>query len=171
MGTPRYTLIRVSRNHTGTSRYLEPAMQRIATMSSQFDGAGSTLVSNTWKLFAEGSPYLGLWVAVDEQDQVIGHGLGDIEFWSGRMVAWISQVKMDGPAGHRFKEAFMEAVDQWVEDANYHARCHRYTWQVQEIMMMTPRMTDAWARHAGFDLYRQVYRRLVHTPAPAPAGE
>lgn len=157
----RYRLIRVSRQHSGSGQYLEPLMQRIGVMSSQFDGAGSTLVVQTYRLYADGTPYLGLWAAVDEHNEVVGHALGDIEFWNGRMVAWVSQVKMDGPAGYALKEVFMFALDAWVREANDYAKQHNQTWQVSEVMMMTPRMTEGWARHSGFDVYRTVYRRNV----------
>jgi len=157
----KYRLIRLARNRPGSGQYLDAVMDRIGAMSRQFDGSGSVLVNCAWKMYAENSPYLGLWVAVDGYSDVVGHALGDIEVWNGRTVAWINQVKMDGPAGYALKEEFMHAVDQWIREANQQAQATKTSSPVTEALMMTPRMTDAWARHAGFEVYRTIYRRIV----------
>jgi hypothetical protein len=159
---PRYTLRRLRRSDKDSSKYLDAVMDRIGSTSRQFDGSGDALVNSTWKLYAENSPLLGLWVATDDlDDDIVGHALGDIEQWSGRTVAWISQVMMDMITPQSIKLSAMAAFDNWVDEVNEWAVANKLPWKVTEILMMSPRMSESWARHSGFDLYRQVYRRLV----------
>lgn len=162
MDHPSYTLRRLRRTDTGSSKYLDEVMGRIEHASRQFDGSGEALVNSTWKLYAENSPLLGLWVATDDSDDsIVGHMLGDIEQWGGRTVAWITQVVMDNITPQTLKHQAIDAFDNWVAEVNQWSESNKLPWRVSELLMMSPRLTDAWARHAGFDLYRNVYRRLV----------
>lgn len=156
-----YTLRRLRRSESGSSRYLDEVMTRIGDASRKFDGSGEALVHGTWKLYAEGTPLLGLWVALSPLDKVVGHALGDIESWGGRTVAWITQVVMDEIAPADLKTQMMDEFDRWVHEANQWAETNKLSWRVTELLMMTPRMSDAWARHAGFEMYRTVHRRMV----------
>ena len=154
-------LLRLSRTVPGSAQYLEEVFERIRQASVRFDGSGEALVHTTWKQYAEGTPLLGLWVAVDPCSHVVGHALGDIQVWSGRTVAWITQVVMDENADAGLRDQFLTECTLWVQQVNEWAKSHQQTWQVSEVIMMSPRITDAWARHAGFEDYRHVYRRII----------
>lgn len=163
MEDPLYTLKRLRRADPGSSRYLDEVMTRIGDTSRKFDGSGEALVHGTWKLYADGTPLLGLWVALSPMDRVVGHLLGDIESWGGRTVAWITQAVMDDIAPSDLKQSMMDELDGWVHEANQWAMTNKLPWQVTELLMMTPRDANAWARHTGFELYRTVHRRLVRS--------
>jgi hypothetical protein len=156
------TLKRLRRDMPGSGQYLDEVMERIGHASRQFDGSGDELVTKTWKLYADGTPLLGLWVALNDAGQIIGHAVGDVQIWSGRTVAWITQVVMDETAPLSLKQQFMNAVDGWVVEVNQWA-LHKNPQHTifNEIIIMSPRMTNAWARKAGFEEYRRVYRRFV----------
>lgn len=154
-------LLRLSRTVAGSAQYLEAVLERIRQASVRFDGSGEALVTTTWKQYADGTPLLGLWIALDADGLIVGHALGDVQLWSGRTVAWITQVVMDERADSSLRDQFLTACTLWVQQVNEWAKSHQQTWTVSEIVMMSPRMTDSWARHAGFDEYRRVYRRIV----------
>ena len=155
------TLKRLRRADVGSSHYLDEVMVRIGEASRKFDGSGEALVHGTWKLYAEGTPLLGLWVALSPLGKVVGHLLGDIETWSGRTVAWITQAVMDDIAPTDLKQSMMDELDRWVQEANRWAMTNKFPWQVTELLMMTHRTPDAWVRHTGFEHYRAVCRRIV----------
>lgn len=163
MGGQRLRQLR--RDIPQSSQYLDAVMERIRQASLRFDGSGEALVNATWKQYADGTPILGLWVAVDTAGAIVGHALGDIQFWSGRTVAWISQVVVDSPAvgkdNPQLEDEFLTSLRQWIEEVNGWAKKHNQPWQVSELIMMSPRMTDAWARRAGFEEYRRVYRHII----------
>lgn len=154
-------LIRLKRDLPGSAQYLEPVLARIKAASLRFDGGAEPLVQQVWSLYAKGTPELGLWVVVCE-GQVIGHAVGDVRQWCGRTIAWISQVVMDENAPPELKDTFLVAVDSWVAEVNAWAASVAPTWKpFNEVLMATHRNAMAWMRHAGFEDYRVICRRIV----------
>jgi hypothetical protein len=138
-------------------------MERIRKASLQFDGKPDLLIPRVWALYAEGTPRLGLWVATDDHDQVVGHALGELQEWGFRAIAWINQVVMDAVAGMALRDQALDAFDNWVDEINEWAKASRMTWQVEWIMMESDRGMDSevWAKHTGFKRYKTLYRRDV----------
>lgn len=155
-------LRRLRRDDPGSSLYLESVLARIKSASLRFDGGAEPLVQQVWTLYAKGTPELGLWVALDAHGQIIGHAVGDVRNWCGRTIAWISQVVMDEAAPDSLKDDFLKAVDTWVLDVNQWAKALSPSWTpFNEVIFATARSASAWLRHAGFEEYRVLCRRIV----------
>jgi len=118
------------------------------------------LMATVWALFSQASPLLYLVAAVEvETDRIVGHAMGDIRKWDGKMVGWIGQVEMDQAAGRELVDAFLTHSSNWVHSVNQVLQPQGI--EVDTLIMCTPRMTDAWARHAGFEPYRVLLKREV----------
>ena len=161
--TVNYSLMPIHRDTPGSAQWFEYAVARIERMSARLGGNAPLLKSQVWELYAKASPLLGLWLAF-KGEQVVGHALGQIQSWDGRLVAWINQVEMDAPAGRALKDTFIGALEGWVHLVNRHLKQANQP-LVHEIMMVTRRgsekLFDHWARHAGFDPYLTLYRREI----------
>jgi len=120
-------------------------------------GTGHPVANGAWRLYAEGTPFLGLWVALDAQDRIVGHALGDVRYWDGRLVCWILQVVMDAPAGLALKTEFLTALTVWWHEAASHSRVTGGD-DVGRPLMQSYRMTNAWVRHSGFTPYANIYQ-------------
>jgi hypothetical protein len=159
-----YYFMAIHRDQPGSPQWFEYAMTRIEKMSARLGGNAQLLKAQIWELYAKASPLLGLWVAF-KGEQPIGHLLGQVQSWDGRLVAWINQAEMDTHAGLAFKDLFITALEGWVHTINRHLKQANQP-LVREIMMVTRRGTaknfDHWSRHCGFDPYLTVYRREVH---------
>lgn len=158
-----YLLMALHRDQLGSPQWFEYAMTRIEAMSARLGGNAQLLKAQIWELYAKASPLLGLWLAF-KGDQPVGHALGQVQSWDGRLVAWINQAEFDMTATRDFKDLYINALEGWVHTVN------RYLKQanqpvIREIMMVTRRGTaknfDHWSRHSGFDPYLTVYRREV----------
>ncbi len=161
--TPAYLLVPLHRDQPGALQWFEHAMTRVERMSARLGGNAPLLKAQVWELFAKASPLLGLWLAF-KGDQPIGHALGQIQSWDGRLVAWVNQVEMDALAGKALKDTFLTSLENWVHVVNQHLKAANQP-PVREILMVTRRGTDTlfdhWSRHAGFDPYLTLYRREV----------
>ena len=155
----------VHRDSKGSSRLLEPLLDRIRAMSHRFEGDAEALVTEIWKGFAEKSAMLGLWAALDG-DQLIGHMLAFLKTWDGQWVAWVTQVECDRPTAKEFRESALAALEDWVEQFNFSFQNQGV--RIDTILMSTPRDTEAWFRNFGFEEYRQIRRRRIR-PAPRKA--
>lgn len=153
-------LVRVHRDAKGTTKWLEPALERIRAMSARFDGNADALVNDVWKLYAEKSFYLGLFVGLDDE-QIVGHVLAFIREWDGRMVGWITQVENDRIAGRDLIDHVLVTLGNWVEEWNFSFKNHGI--RIDDLLFCTPRMDDAWARHSGFIDYRSIKQRKIPT--------
>ena len=151
-------LVRIHRDAKGTTRWLEPVLERIHAMSVRFDGNADALVNDVWKQVADKSPTLGLFVAI-EDEQIMGHALGFIRDWDGRWVAWLTQVQLDHVVGHATHDQMLAFLGEWVEQFNLAFKAHGI--HVAEMMDCTPLMHDAWARHSGFTPYRYLMLRKI----------
>lgn len=158
-----YHLLTLHRDQPESLQYFETAIQRIERMSARLGGNAQLLKSQVWELYAKASPLLGLWMAF-KGEHVVGHALGQIQSWDGRLVGWVNQVEMDAPAGRALKDTFLTSLDNWVHLVNRHLKQANQP-LVHEIMMVTRRgsekLFDHWARHAGFDPYLTLYRREI----------
>lgn len=158
-------LLRLSRDEKGASRWLEPVIDRIRSMSDRFDGNADGLIDGIWKQYAEKSPFLGLFVGVDD-DEIVGHALAFIQQWDARWVVWITQVEVDHPVERGLVQLVLAKLSEWAHEVNA-----KYKGQVnvEEMIFVTPRMNDAWARHSGFADYRFMKRRRI-MPARGEQG-
>ena len=160
--TPYYLMF-IHRDSPGSPQWFELAIARIEQMSARMGGNATLLKTQVWELYAKASPLLGLWLAF-KGEQVVGHALGQIQSWDGRLVAWINQVEMDTIAGKALKDTFLRNTEQWVHAVNRVLKQNN-TAPVREMMMVTRRGSshafDHWSRHAGFDPYLTIYRREV----------
>lgn len=146
------TLHRLQRDKAGSGQWLDAVVERIRQASTRFGGNGEALVHQTWKAYADGTPYLGLWVAVDgATETIVGHALADIRNWDFHTVAWVTQVVMDTTAPPTLKTDFLLALDHWVKDVNRQATALNPQWKpVTKMLMLTGRDAKAWEKHAGF---------------------
>lgn len=153
-----YTLRRLRRDIPDSSQYLDAVMARIVEWSHRFDGVGKPIADGAWRLYAEGTPFLGLWVALDAYGNLVGHALGDVRHWDGRMCCWVLQVVMDTPAGTALKTEFLTALKVWWQEVNHYSRAQNGP-EIHRPLMQSYRITDAaWARHAGFKPYAHIYQ-------------
>lgn len=151
-------LVRIHRDAKGTTRWLEPVLERIRAMSARFDGNADALVDDVWKRHAEKSPLLGLFVGIEE-DQIVGHVLATIRDWDGRWVAWVAQCEHDRIADRALVDAVLAILTDWVEQWNFSFSTQGFP--VTEMLFCTPHMNNAWARHSGFTDYRAIKRRAI----------
>lgn len=155
------TLRRLHRTVAGSSAYLDTVLERVRQASVRFGGHGESLVLQTWKQYAEGTPYLGLWVVL-QADQVMGHALADIRNWDFQTVAWVTQVVLDEAAPPTMKTHFLHVLDHWVKDVNQHSIALNPNWKpVTRILMLTGRDAKAWEKHAGFQSHLTLMQRDV----------
>ncbi len=152
-------LVRVHRDAKGTTRWLEPVMDRIRAMSARFDGNADALVDDVWKRFAAKDPTLGLFVGV-ENEVIVGHVLAMIQPWDGRYVGWVTQVEHDHRAGRALIDAVLAVLTDWVEQFNFAFRNTQGV-RVDEMIFVTTRPADVWAEHSGFTPYRYLMRRAI----------
>ena len=150
--------VRIHRDAKGTMRWLEPALERIRTMSGRFDGNAEALVNDVWKQIAEKSQTVGLFVAI-EDDRIVGHALGFVQQYDGRWVAWINQVEMDRPVDRVLRGELLAVLGAWVEEVNALVKSHGI--HVDEMMICTPLRNDEFARHSGFTDYRYLKVRKI----------
>ena len=148
-------LIALSRDHKGSARWLEPAMERIRAMGNRWGGGGDALVDTVWQQYAAKSPALGLWVGV-KADEVVGHCLADIRGWDGKAVAWVLQMEVDEPVNRAYRDYVLKTIDEWALEA---ARVLKVV--VDRQVMATPRMVDSWARLSGFTPFRVLHERPI----------
>ena len=142
-------LRRLHRTVAGSSQYLDTVLERVRQASTRFGGFGEALVHQTWKQYADGTPTLGLWAALDGET-IIGHALADIRGWDFQTVAWVTQVVMDEAAPPTLKTTFLLALDGWVKDVNAQYATQPNWKPVTKILMLTGRDAKAWEKHAGF---------------------
>lgn len=160
-GAP-YKLRRLHRTLAGSTGYLDDVLARIHRAARQFESNADVTVQRTWGLYASGTPLLGLWVALDAHDGIVGHALADVREWESVAVGWITQVVMDFHVDG-IPEQFTKECDAWIANINELGQVKSpTTWvPIKQVLMVTPRMTDAWERYGGFKLHRQVRLREV----------
>lgn len=158
-----YSLLQLRRDQPEALPLFEQLLARIRAMSHRCGGNAVLLSNQVWNLFAADSPLLGLWLAF-HRDVVIGHALGQVQSWDGRLVGWVHQVEMSTVAGQALKDKFLVSLEQWVQTANVSLKPTGQS-PITELMMVTRRtpnaLFDHWSRHAGFDPYLVIYRRPV----------
>lgn len=150
------------RDSKGSTRLLEPVLDRIRAMSHRFEGDADALVNDVWKCFAERSAFLGLWAGLDGEE-VIGHMLAFIKQWDGQWVAWVTQLEVDRPMTKALREAGVAALEEWVEQFNFSFQNQGV--RINDILMSTPHSLKAMRRLFGFEEYRSIGRRHLR-PAP-----
>ena len=155
-------LVRLQRGGELDALFME-AMTRVFKWSKVFEGNPHALVREVMGLYEQRSPLVAVWLAVEPTTDggytIKGHALGQVLAYEGRYVAWVNQVVMDEPAGLILKDTFLDAVDDWVRQINLVNQASGT--KINEVMMVTQRETRAWLRHAGFHLYRSIYRKGV----------
>lgn len=151
-------LVRVHRDAKGTTRWLEPACERIRAMSARFDGNADALVNDVFERFAKKDPTLGLFVGIEEE-QIVGHVLAFVQPWDGRWVAWLTQCEHDRVADRTLVDGVLTVLTEWIETFNFSFKSNGI--RVDEMLFCTPHMNDAWARHSGFTDYRSIKRRAI----------
>ena len=153
-------LLRIHRDAKGTTRWLEPACERIRAMSARFDGNPDALVDDVHQRFAKKDPTLGLFVGVQDE-QIVGHVLAFVQPFDGKWVCWICQVEHDQRAGRALIDAVIAALTDFCETFNYSFKTNGIV--VEKMIFQTPRMTDAWAEHSGFTPFRYLMIRSIPT--------
>lgn len=153
-------MVQLHRDHKGTARWVEPALERVRSMAARWGTDAEALVDTTWKLFAERSKLLGLWIGL-EGDQVRGHMLADVRMWDGKAVVWLLQTETDQPVTRVYRDYVLTRLDEWAAET---AKAMSLT--LDTIVMSTPRMVDAWARLSGFEPYRVLHRRKIAVRKP-----
>lgn len=156
---PTLTLTRLRRDDPGALALWAAVIARVEQMSTRLGGSSDYMKNHLWTLFAQQSPLLGAWAAT-RYKAVVGHAIGLIEPWNGKNVAWIQQVEVDAVMPREFKDQFLHEVTVWVREANG-VLAKASIPPVTDLMMQSHRMTDAWAKHAGFDQHRVIFRREV----------
>lgn len=150
-------LVRVTRDQEAV---LWPAIvDRVTAFSRTFGADPSAFVQNLWTMFATKSLQCGVWAMVGDANHLVGHAITTIEAWNGEIVAWVHQVKTDTPAPQPILDAFLADVSAWVAEWN---TANKST-PVVATLFITTRETEAWARRAGFDKHRIVYRRPIRS--------
>ena len=148
----------VHRDQKGSTRLLEPVLERIWQFSTRFEGDADALVNAVWKCFAERSTAMGLWAVLDGET-IIAHALVFVKEWDGQWVAWVTQLEIDRPITNAFRQHALATLDEWVRNTNVVLKPQGIV--IADILMSTPHMSDAWGRGYGFEQYRQVRRRRV----------
>jgi hypothetical protein len=148
-------LVQVSREHKGSAKWLESALERVRNMAARWGTGADGLVNEVWKAFAASSPALGLWVGIQD-DEIVGHALADIRFYDGTPVVWVLQVETDIVVGRAYRDFILKTIDDWGLAAS---KAMNLT--VIDSLMSTPRINDAWARHSGYEPYRVIHRRRI----------
>jgi hypothetical protein len=150
-------LVQLHRDLKGSSRWLEPALERVRAMAARWGTDADDLVNATWMMFAQKSKALGLWVGVRDCE-LIGHVLADIRMWDGKPVVWVSQLETDVVVTRTYRDYVLKTIDEWALEA---AAVLKVT--VTEHVMSTPRMVDGWARLSGYEPYRVLHKRRIPT--------
>jgi hypothetical protein len=148
-------LVQVSRDHKGSAKWLEPALERVRNMAARWGTNADAMVNEVWKMFAANSPAFGLWVGIKD-DQIVGHALADIRPYDGEWRVWVLQVETDIVVGRAYRDFVQKTIDDWGLGA---AKALNLT--VGDSLMSTPRINDAWARHSGYEVYRVIHRRRI----------
>jgi hypothetical protein len=155
----------LTRETKGSAALVEEATARIRAFSHRFGSkAPDTLVNGVWKLYAERSPALGLWVLLDPGNgAVIGHLLLDARTWDGATVGWVSQVELDGtPLTRAERDHGIGEIEAWAERWNRAAEAQgRPDAKIEEFWMSTPRNAEVWARAFGFHVQRALCSRRI----------
>lgn len=136
-------------------------LPRVHRFSDEFDGDGATLCEQVMALHLKRTPELGLWVA-QRDGAIVGHLLAMLSQWDGKLVAWVNQAEMDAGESHPdFRRWQLDALDQWVAEANTWYAQHGVPVVIREMMMQTPwvERAETWARGFGFKPHRLVCRR------------
>lgn len=152
-------LVRLRRDEPDTAARFAAVIERIRRMAYRHDGNGDLLVNEVWNAYAQKDPTYAVWAVIAFDGTIIGHALAKIVDYDGKWVGWVKQVEMDTPSAKLLKEQFLDAVNRWIREVNLALEPRKI--EVRDLMMSSPRMTDGWARHAGFEPYRMVYRRRV----------
>lgn len=162
METVKRQLVRLHRDTTGHAQLLEEALPRIERFSRRFGGDAKAMTEMVWGLYAQKSPLLGLWLAM-EGDAIAGHVLGTVAQWDNKTVCWINQAEMDTASQREFVDAQIEAWDAWVREVNQWYALQRIPIMVRDVMMQTPWIehAKAFARGFGLEPYRLICRREV----------
>lgn len=158
------SLLRLRRDRTEqTPTYFATVAQRIAAMSHRFGGPGQAFADQVWIAHAAKDVRTAVWVVLDQDHQIVGHALAQLREWDGYLVGWVSQVEMDVIAGPKLLHQFLDELEQqWLPELNaYLAPANQ---KVTRMIMASPRMTNAWARHAGFHPHQQLFIRDVGRP-------
>ena len=158
-------LVRISRDHKGSLRYLEPVLDRIRAMSRRFNGDPDIMVTDVWDCLSKRSQALGLWAGV-EADDTLGHLLMFIRIHDGQWAGWISQCEVDTPVSRGVKDQVVGAMADFVDQWNLAYGKSPHNALVTKFRMCTPRSEEAWGRYLGFTHYRNEMERSVHPRSP-----
>ena len=152
--------IRVHRDVKGATKYLEATVARIAAMSERHGGDAVWLSQHVWNLFASRSLLLGLWIRVDEHDEVVSHLVATIQVWDGENVAWIHQVENDGtPLDRAFWDRGMSELRSWASAVN--VTLPQGTPPVQRLLLSTPHDPRFFEKRGGFRVYRTLMEKRI----------
>jgi len=151
-------LIQLHRDHKGSLRWLEPALERVHRMSRRFDGDADALVNQVWKLLAEKSAALGFWVGV-EDEQIVGHVLAIVQPFDGRWVLWVTQAESDVRITRAFHDLVLGTLEDFAETFNFSFAAQGIT--LDRMLMTTPRSEVAWMKHSGWQPYRSIMSRSL----------
>lgn len=154
------TLVRLRRDDRDLSLHWPVVLDRITSMWHRYGGKADTLSNTLWQAYATKDPSWAVWAALDHAGRVVGHALAQVRDYDGTTVAWVAQVEMDTVAAKATKLEFLDEIERWVKEVNAILEARKLA-PITTIMMSSPRMTDGWARHAGFDPYRMVYTRAL----------
>lgn len=154
-------LVRIHRDVKGSARYIEEAVDRITAMSERHGGDAAWLGQTVWTMYAQRSPFLGLWVLVDDYDAVKGHLVATVQQWDGGNVAWIHQAENDGsPMSAELWEHCMNTLTEWARDVNV-ALSKESAAPVRRFLFSTPHNPKFFERRAGFHVYRHLLERPI----------
>lgn len=153
-------LVRVHRDAKGSLIHLEPALERVWKMSHRFGGAPDVLVNDIWDRLAKKAPTLGFWVGLQD-GALVGHLLAFVQTYDNRWVTWVTQTETDKPMTRAVHDQVMHTLEEFTHEFNFSFKGQGIV--VEDIMMTTPHMSDAWARFAGFEPHRMLLRRPLHT--------
>lgn len=153
-------LIRLSRDTPGHAGLFEGVLDRIRTFSFRFGGKPETLAQEVWTHFSQKSPTMALWVAMLD-GRMIGHTLAFLKESNGEWVVWVTQTEIDRRSERSLVDDALQALNLWAHEINLWAEKAAPHVVVTHIRCETPRITDAWSRHVGFEPYRLILQRKV----------
>lgn len=129
-------------------------------MSERHSGDAAWLSQTIWNLYSQRSPFLGLWVGVDQWDNVTAHLVATVQLWDGGNVAWVHQLENNaGPLTAAIWDKGMSLLKEWVVTEVNPVLAKQGVSQVRRFLFSTPHDPRFFERRAGFTVYRHLMER------------
>lgn len=150
-------IVKLTRDAKDSNFYLDVVFRRIHDMAARHGSNAKAFVDDLWKLYAQASPFLGLWALVEE-GHVVGHVVITVQQWDYDYVAWVNQLEHDGGmAPQGTWDAALAEFDTWARAANVALAPSGN--QIKRFIMVTYHNPKFFARRAGFRVARTEMER------------